>query len=131
MKTILRWGMGASAATVALGLLAVTGSAQQTPPAAKAPAATPAPAAKPPAAKPDAKKPEKKASACAGLEQAACAANAECGWVAASVDAKTGKEKRKAYCRKKPAAPAKKAAAAAKPAAPAASPAAPAAPKKQ
>jgi hypothetical protein len=42
-------------------------------------------------------------SACNALkDEAACKANATCSWVAASVDAKTGKQKRKAYCRTKP-----------------------------
>ena len=37
-------------------------------------------------------------------EEAACKAREDCSWVSAIVDSKTGKEKRKAYCRKKPAA---------------------------
>ena len=37
-------------------------------------------------------------------DEAACKARDDCSWVAAVVDSKTGKEKRKAYCRKKPAA---------------------------
>jgi hypothetical protein len=32
----------------------------------------------------------------------ACKAREDCSWVKASIDAKTGKEKRKAYCRNKP-----------------------------
>ena len=36
-------------------------------------------------------------------DETACKARADCSWVKASVDAKTGKEKRKAYCRRKPA----------------------------
>jgi hypothetical protein len=32
----------------------------------------------------------------------ACTAREDCSWVKASIDAKTGKEKRKAYCRNKP-----------------------------
>jgi hypothetical protein len=36
-------------------------------------------------------------------DEAACKARTDCSWVKASVDAKTGKEKRKAYCRRKPA----------------------------
>ena len=35
-------------------------------------------------------------------EEAACKANATCAWVAALMDAKTGKQKRKAYCKAKP-----------------------------
>jgi hypothetical protein len=31
-----------------------------------------------------------------------CTARQDCSWVKASIDAKTGKEKRKAYCRAKP-----------------------------
>jgi hypothetical protein len=34
--------------------------------------------------------------------EADCTARNDCGWVNASVDKKTGKEKRKAYCRTKP-----------------------------
>ena len=41
-------------------------------------------------------------------DETACKAREDCSWVKASVDAKTGKEKRKAYCRKKPAPRAKK-----------------------
>jgi hypothetical protein len=35
-------------------------------------------------------------------EEAGCKGRDDCQWVAASVDAKTGKEKRKAYCRSVP-----------------------------
>jgi hypothetical protein len=60
-----------------------------------------------PAAK--AEKKAKPKSACNALtEEAACKANATCAWVAALKDAKTGKQKRKAYCRTKPKPPAKK-----------------------
>ena len=41
-------------------------------------------------------------------EEAACKANTTCAWVAALMDAKTGKQKRKAYCRTKPKPPTKK-----------------------
>jgi hypothetical protein len=34
--------------------------------------------------------------------EADCTARTDCSWVKASIDAKTGKEKRKAYCRSKP-----------------------------
>ena len=44
-----------------------------------------------------------KPPACKTLkEEDACKAREDCTWVKASVDAKTGKEKRKAYCRTKP-----------------------------
>ena len=86
--------LGASAATAML-LVGVTAYAQTTEPA---------------------KKPAKTKSVCNGLtEETACKANDTCRWIAASVDAKTGKQKRKAYCRtqakstkKTPAEPAKK-----------------------
>ena len=45
-----------------------------------------------------------KPPACTTLkEELACKAREDCQWVAAVVDSKTGKEKRKAYCRKAPA----------------------------
>ena len=48
----------------------------------------------------DAKKPAKAKSTCNALtEETACKANDTCRWVAALMDAKTGKQKRKAYCR--------------------------------
>jgi hypothetical protein len=47
-----------------------------------------------------AKKPVKAKSACNTLtEETACKANDSCRWIAAIMDAKTGKQKRKAYCR--------------------------------
>ena len=61
-----------------------------------------------------AKKPAKAKSACNVLtEETACKAKDDCRWVAALMDAKTGKQKRKAYCRvqaakKKATEPAKK-----------------------
>ena len=62
-----------------------------------------------------AKKPVKAKSTCNAItEETACKANDTCRWVAALMDAKTGKQKRKAYCRtqaksaKKATAPAKK-----------------------
>jgi hypothetical protein len=71
--------LGASAAAAVL-LLGVAVYAQTTEPAKKA-----APKAK---------------SVCNGLtEETACKANDTCRWIAASTDAKTGKQKRKAYCR--------------------------------
>jgi hypothetical protein len=49
------------------------------------------------------KKTEAATPACKSFkEEAACQGRDDCGWVAASVDAKTGKEKRRAYCRTKP-----------------------------
>ena len=48
-------------------------------------------------------------AACNSLkDESACEAREDCTWVAAVKDAKTGKEKRRAYCRAKPKAPAKK-----------------------
>ena len=56
-----------------------------------------------------AKKPVKAKSACNALtEETACKANDTCRWIAASMDAKTGKQKRKAYCRTQAKATAKK-----------------------
>lgn len=53
------------------------------------------------------KKPEKKApSECAGLDNAACTAKAQCGWYK-EVTLKSGK-KRKAHCQKRPTHAAKK-----------------------
>jgi len=47
-----------------------------------------------------AKKPAKAKTACNALsEETACKANDTCSWVAALMDEKTGKQKRKAYCR--------------------------------
>jgi hypothetical protein len=47
-----------------------------------------------------AKKPAKTKSACNVIkEQMACQANASCRWIAPIMDEKTGKQKRKAYCR--------------------------------
>lgn len=81
----------AMAAAVALAMFSIDVSAQEK-------------KATTPSAKTEAKKPEPKPkSACNALkDEAACKANAECQWIAASVDSKTGKEKRKAYCRTKP-----------------------------
>jgi hypothetical protein len=45
-----------------------------------------------------------KPPACTTLkEESGCKPRDDCQWVAAVVDSKTGKEKRKAYCRKAPA----------------------------
>ncbi len=94
----------ASATAVALMLGAYSAHAQQKAPEKPAPA-----------------KPEKKAakakSACNAMtEEAACKADATCTWVAALMDAKTNKQKRKAYCKTKPKPPAKKATKATEPA---------------
>ena len=49
------------------------------------------------------KKGEPKPAACNSLtEETACGARTDCSWIAASVDPKTNKQKRKAYCRSKP-----------------------------
>ena len=49
------------------------------------------------------KKAEPKPAACKSMKaEADCTARDDCSWVQASVDNKTGKEKRKAYCRVKP-----------------------------
>jgi hypothetical protein len=46
---------------------------------------------------------EPKPAACKTMTaEADCTARTDCSWVKASIDAKTGKEKRKAYCRTKP-----------------------------
>jgi hypothetical protein len=75
-------------------LLAAAAQAQQ-----KAPEA---PAAKAPAAK--------SKSACNQItDEAKCRADTTCSWIAALTDSKTGKQKRKAYCKTKPKPPAKKA----------------------
>ena len=44
-----------------------------------------------------------KPAACNSLkDEAACTGRTDCSWIAASVDPKTNKQKRKAYCRSKP-----------------------------
>ena len=51
----------------------------------------------------------KRPPACNSLkEESACTPREDCTWVDAVKDAKTGKQKRRAYCRAKPKAPAKK-----------------------
>jgi hypothetical protein len=45
---------------------------------------------------------EEKKKAAEPKPAADCTARTDCSWVHASVDKKTGKEKRKAYCRTKP-----------------------------
>ena len=54
------------------------------------------------------KAPKAKSKCNAITEETACKADTSCIWIAASVDAKTGKQKRKAYCKTK-SVPAKKA----------------------
>ena len=61
----------------------------------------------------DAQDKAKPKSACNAIkEESACKADATCKWVAALMDQKTGKQKRRAYCKSKPkpktTAPAKK-----------------------
>ena len=86
------WGLSAAAA-MALAMFAFTADAQ------KAPEKT----------EPVAKAKVKAKSVCNSItEEAACKANATCAWVAALMDAKTGKQKRKAYCKTKPKAAVKK-----------------------
>jgi len=49
------------------------------------------------------KKGEPAPAACNSLkDESACEARQDCSWIKASVDPKTNKEKRKAYCRAKP-----------------------------
>ena len=99
-----------------------------TPPAAAKPATT-APAVTTPAAAVKPKAPVKAASACKGLDETGCKANAECGYVVPTkADAKTGKVD-KPYCRKVAGVAVKKPATAAPAAAKTAAPAAPAAVK--
>jgi len=46
---------------------------------------------------------EAKAAACNSLkDESACGGREDCSWITASVDHKTNKEKRRAYCRSKP-----------------------------
>lgn len=135
VKTFSRWGLGATVASAALGLIAATASAQTpapaTTPAPKAPPAATAPkapaAAKPAAAAPAAKKEVK--SACAGLDEATCKSKPECGWVVPTkTNAATGKVQ-SPYCHKPAGVAVKKTPAAAAPAAKPAAPAATAAKK--
>lgn len=131
MKTMIRWGTGACVAALALALNLGVASAQQ--PAAPA---TPAPAAKAPAVKaPAAKKAEapkkaapKPASACKGLPEAACTANAECSWHKEGTVSKGARKGAKiaAHCQKSTPPPAAKKAAAPAKATPAPAKAAPA-----
>ncbi len=95
--TPFKKGLGASLGTLAVVMFAHAATAQE-----KKTTTTPAPASKT-----DTK--AKPKSACNAItEEAACKANATCSWIAALMDAKTGKQKRKAYCKTKPKRPAKK-----------------------
>lgn len=95
-----RWVAKLGAAGLALALISGAAYAQQKAPEPKAApkAETKAPAAKAPAKR---TAPKKAASACKGLAEAACGANAGCSWIKAT-KTKKGKD-RKAYCRLKPA----------------------------
>ena len=91
--TAIAKALGASATIAALALFAFAAQAQQKAPEKAEPTA----------------KPAKPKSVCNSItEEAACKANATCAWVAALMDAKTGKQKRKAYCRTRPKPPTKK-----------------------
>ena len=90
--TIIGKALGATAAAVALALFAFAADAQQKAPEKAEPAAK--------------TKPKSVCNAIA--DETACKANTACAWVAALKDAKTGKQKRKAYCRTKPKPPVKK-----------------------
>ena len=91
--TAIAKALGASATIAALALFALAAQAQQKAPEKAEPAA----------------KTAKPKSVCNSItEEAACKANATCAWVAALMDAKTGKQKRKAYCRTRPKPPTKK-----------------------
>jgi uncharacterized low-complexity protein len=76
-------------------LLGVAAQAQQKAPQSTAPQAAPKATTK---------------SACNQIsDEAKCKAEATCSWIAALTDSKTGKQKRKAYCRSKSKPAAKKA----------------------
>lgn len=114
MKNV-RWGMGACVAALALALSVGVVSAQQKAP--DAPAKADAKKAEPPKAdmkkaepvpKASAKKAEpakKAASACKGVDEAACVGKGECMWVKEYVT-KAG-VKHKAHCQGKPTPPKK------------------------
>ncbi len=75
--------LGATAAAVAVAVFAFGAQAQEK--------------------KADPKAAKKAVAACNSLkEQTACEGRTDCSWVAESKDAKTGKVKKKAYCRAKP-----------------------------
>ena len=90
----IRWGLQACILAAAL-LIAAAAQAQQKAPQTAASKAAPKAAAK---------------SACNQIsDEAKCKAETTCSWIAALTDSKTGKQKRKAYCRTKSKPPAKKA----------------------
>lgn len=108
-KKMTRWGLGVVAATASLGLFVATASAQLAP-APKAPATTatpPAPAAKAPATAAKAPEVKKAASACKGLDEAACKVNTECTYVVPTKANKATGKVQAAYCKKSPPAPKK------------------------
>lgn len=98
--------VGAVVSAAALTLMTLTAAAQQPPAVAPAPAAkpvTPPPAAKPPAPAPAAAKPaavKKTASVCKGLDETACKANPDCGYVVPKDANKATGTVQKPYCRK-------------------------------
>jgi hypothetical protein len=80
MNNLLNRALGIGAAAIVLAALALGGVSAE-----------------------EKKKAEPKPAACKSMKmEADCTARNDCGWVQASVDKKTGKEKRKAYCRTKP-----------------------------
>lgn len=91
MKSIVSKSMAALAAVAFTAMIGAGAMAQEKP-----------------ATTPKTTKTTKAPSACKGLVETACTAKAaECSWVKESKDAKSGKVKRKAYCRAKPAPKAK------------------------
>lgn len=100
MKTFRR-SLGIALTSLVVGLFAAQATAQ-TPP----PPATKAAPAQPKATKAPAAKTKTTALVCKGLEQKACSAKSECGWIAAT-KRKDGKQV-KAYCRTKSASSATK-----------------------
>ena len=75
VTSIIRWGLGALAAAAVLCLSVVAGAQDKT----------------------------KAKSVCNAIkEEAACKADTTCTWIAALMDQKTGKQKRRAYCKSKP-----------------------------
>ncbi|KAB2920762.1 MAG: hypothetical protein F9K29_00350 [Hyphomicrobiaceae bacterium] len=96
--TPFKKGLGASIAALAVVMFAHAATAQEKKTTTTAPSAP---------AKTD-KKVKAKSACNAITEEAACKADATCSWIAALVDSKTGKQKRKAYCKTKPKPPKKK-----------------------
>ena len=89
--------LGISAATAALAVFGYTAQLQAQ--------ATPTPKAEPKAA---AKKPAPPPKCTTLKTQAPCEAREDCAWTQASIDPKTKKQKKAAYCHTKPKAPAAK-----------------------